>query len=55
MPGSNQAVVSPDERMLAIVRSYSNKPRNLSRANQAGAPGKQSPLANRCILQLQMD
>jgi dipeptidyl aminopeptidase/acylaminoacyl peptidase len=29
MPGANQATVSPDETMLAIVRSYSNKPPEL--------------------------
>ena len=26
MPGSNQAFVSPDEKMLALIYSYSNKP-----------------------------
>jgi Tol biopolymer transport system component/acetyl esterase/lipase len=42
MPGSNQAVVSPDERMLAVVRSYSNKPPELYlEASHAGAPAKQ--------------
>ncbi len=29
MSGENQAVISPDEKMLAIVRSYSNKPPEL--------------------------
>lgn len=29
MPGNNQATISPDETMLAIVRSYSNKPPEL--------------------------
>jgi len=29
MPGSNQADVSPDENMLAVVRSYSNRPPEL--------------------------
>jgi dipeptidyl aminopeptidase/acylaminoacyl peptidase len=29
MPGSNQADVSPDERLLAVVRSYSNRPPEL--------------------------
>src|SRR6185436_8623633 len=29
MPGENQVDVSPDEKMLAVVRSYSNKPPEL--------------------------
>jgi dipeptidyl aminopeptidase/acylaminoacyl peptidase len=29
MPGNNQTTISPDETMLAIVRSYSNKPPEL--------------------------
>jgi dipeptidyl aminopeptidase/acylaminoacyl peptidase len=29
MPGNNEATISPDETMLAIVRSYSNKPPEL--------------------------
>jgi dipeptidyl aminopeptidase/acylaminoacyl peptidase len=29
MPGNNQAEISPDERTLAIVRSYSNRPPEL--------------------------
>src|SRR2546430_8554427 len=29
MPGNNQVDVSPDETMLAVVRSYSNKPPEL--------------------------
>ncbi len=29
MPGNNQATISPDEQMLAVVRSYSNKPPEL--------------------------
>ncbi|HZH91740.1 MAG TPA: alpha/beta fold hydrolase [Pyrinomonadaceae bacterium] len=35
MPGNNAADISPDERMLAIVRSYSNKPPELYLAPSA--------------------
>ncbi|HZH30453.1 MAG TPA: alpha/beta fold hydrolase [Pyrinomonadaceae bacterium] len=35
LPGNNQADISPDERMLAIVRSYSNKPPELYLAASA--------------------
>ncbi|MDQ1592044.1 MAG: hypothetical protein QOG71_2671 [Pyrinomonadaceae bacterium] len=35
MPGNNAADVSPDERMLAIVRSYSNRPPELYLAASA--------------------
>ncbi|HEY9402118.1 MAG TPA: alpha/beta fold hydrolase [Pyrinomonadaceae bacterium] len=35
MPGNNAADISPDERMLAIVRSYSNKPPELYLAASA--------------------
>lgn len=42
MPGNNQAVISPDEQMLALVRSYSNKPPELYLApNRPGAEAKQ--------------
>ncbi|MBO0725093.1 MAG: DPP IV N-terminal domain-containing protein, partial [Blastocatellia bacterium] len=38
MPGNNQAMVSPDETTLAIVRSYSNRPPELYIApNKPGA------------------
>jgi dipeptidyl aminopeptidase/acylaminoacyl peptidase len=35
LPGNNAADISPDERMLAIVRSYSNKPPELYLAASA--------------------
>jgi dipeptidyl aminopeptidase/acylaminoacyl peptidase len=35
VPGNNEANISPDERMLAIVRSYSNKPPELYLAASA--------------------
>jgi len=35
LPGNNDADISPDERMLAIVRSYSNKPPELYLAASA--------------------
>ena len=42
MPGSNQAFTSPDEQMLAIVRSYSNKPPELYLApNRPAAEARQ--------------
>jgi len=41
MPGNNQVTVSPDETMLAIVRSYSNKPPELYLA-----PNKPNAQAN---------
>ena len=41
MPGSNQAFVSSDEKMLALIYSYSNKPPELYVAeNRAGAEAK---------------
>ena len=41
MPGNNDSVVSPDEVMLAIVRSASNKPPELYLAeNKAGAEAR---------------
>ncbi len=41
MPGSNQAFVSPDEKMLAMIYSYSNKPPELYVAeNRTGAEAK---------------
>ena len=42
MAGNNDATISPDESMLAIVHSYSNKPSELYlAANQAGAAARQ--------------
>ncbi|MBA3440931.1 MAG: prolyl oligopeptidase family serine peptidase [Pyrinomonadaceae bacterium] len=42
MPGNNQADLSPDETMLAAVRSYSNKPPELYlAANKPGADAVQ--------------
>jgi dipeptidyl aminopeptidase/acylaminoacyl peptidase len=42
MPGSNQAVVSPDDSSLAIIRSYSNKPPEVYlAANRPGAEARQ--------------
>jgi dipeptidyl aminopeptidase/acylaminoacyl peptidase len=42
MPGNNEATISPDETMLALVRSYSNKPPELYLAqNRPGAEGRQ--------------
>jgi dipeptidyl aminopeptidase/acylaminoacyl peptidase len=42
IPGSNQAAVSPDDAMLAIIRSYSNKPPEVYFvANSPGAEAKQ--------------
>ena len=39
MPGSNQTSVSPDEKMLALIYSYSNKPPELYiQENRPGAP-----------------
>jgi len=35
LPGNNAAALSPDERMLAVVRSYSNKPPELYLAASA--------------------
>ena len=49
MPGNNQADVSPDDRLLAVVRSYSNRPPELylqpNRPAPAAAqtPGAQPP------------
>jgi dipeptidyl aminopeptidase/acylaminoacyl peptidase len=41
MPGSNQAFVSPDEKMLALIYSYSNKPPELFiTENRPGAEAK---------------
>jgi dipeptidyl aminopeptidase/acylaminoacyl peptidase len=41
MPGSNQSFVSPDEKMLALIYSYSNKPPELYIAeNRPGAEAK---------------
>jgi len=41
MPGANQAFVSPDEKMLALIYSYSNKPPELFVAeNRPGAEAK---------------
>ena len=41
MPGSNQAFVSPDEKMLALIYSYSNKPPELCVAeNRPGSEAK---------------
>ena len=38
MPGNNQAFVSPDEKMLALIYSYSNKPPEIYiQENRAGA------------------
>jgi dipeptidyl aminopeptidase/acylaminoacyl peptidase len=38
MPGNNQAFVSPDEKMLALIYSYSNKPPEVYiQENRAGA------------------
>jgi dipeptidyl aminopeptidase/acylaminoacyl peptidase len=39
MPGNNEADISPDERMLAIVRSYSNRPPELYLAASAPMSG----------------
>jgi dipeptidyl aminopeptidase/acylaminoacyl peptidase len=42
MPGSNQAVVSPDDSSLAVIRSYSNKPPEIYlAANRPGAEARQ--------------
>ncbi len=42
LKGSNQATVAPDESMLAVIRSYSNKPTELYLvANSATAEAKQ--------------
>jgi dipeptidyl aminopeptidase/acylaminoacyl peptidase len=41
MPGGNQAFVSPDEKMLALIYSYSNKPPELYiTENRPGAEAK---------------
>ncbi|HWO00927.1 MAG TPA: prolyl oligopeptidase family serine peptidase, partial [Blastocatellia bacterium] len=41
MPGGNQAFVSPDEKMMALIYSYSNKPPELYIAeNRVGAEAK---------------
>ena len=41
MPGSNQVFVSPDEKMMALIYSYSNKPPELYIAeNRPGAEAK---------------
>jgi len=41
MPGSNQSFVSPDEKMLALIYSYSNKPPELYIVeNRPGAEAK---------------
>jgi dipeptidyl aminopeptidase/acylaminoacyl peptidase len=41
MPGGNQAFVSPDEKMLALIYSYSNKPPELYIVeNRAGTEAK---------------
>jgi dipeptidyl aminopeptidase/acylaminoacyl peptidase len=48
MPGQNQAVLSPDEKMLADVRSYSNKPPELylvpNKPLDAAAPAAFEPV-----------
>jgi dipeptidyl aminopeptidase/acylaminoacyl peptidase len=42
LPGNNQSFVSPDQSMLALIRSYSNKPTELYLApNQPNAEAKQ--------------
>lgn len=42
MPGNNQAIASPDDSSLAIIRSYSNKPPEVYlAANRPGAEAKQ--------------
>lgn len=42
MLGNNQVIISPDETMLAIVRSYSNKPPELYLApNKPGVPASE--------------
>ena len=42
LPGNNEVTISPDESMLAIVRSYSNKPPELYLApNKPGAEARQ--------------
>jgi dipeptidyl aminopeptidase/acylaminoacyl peptidase len=42
LPGHNQAFISPDESMLALIRSYSNKPPELYlQPNRAGAEARQ--------------
>lgn len=41
MPGNNQATVSPDEKLLALIYSYSNKPPELYiQENRPSAEGK---------------
>lgn len=49
MPGNNQVDVSPDDTMLADVRSYSNKPPELyllpNKPADAGAPAEAQPVA----------
>lgn len=42
MPGNNQADVSPDERRLAVVRSYANKPPELYLQPNRPAPSQTS-------------
>ncbi|MDQ2920046.1 MAG: prolyl oligopeptidase family serine peptidase [Acidobacteriota bacterium] len=48
MPGNNQVDVSPDDTMLADVRSYSNKPPELyllpNKPADAGAPAEAQPV-----------
>jgi len=48
MPGNNQVDVSPDDAMLADVRSYSNKPPELyllpNKRAEAGAPAEPKPV-----------
>src|SRR5437763_28883 len=46
MPGNNQVDVSPDETMLAVVRSYSNKPPELSLQRNRPAPKAQENVVN---------
>ncbi|MBV9925244.1 MAG: S9 family peptidase [Acidobacteria bacterium] len=56
MPGNNQADVSPDERLLAVVRSYTNRPPELyvqpnrpapeQNAQAPNAPPNAPPTAN---------
>lgn len=42
LPGGNEGYLSPDETMLALIRSYSNRPPELYlQANQTGAKPKQ--------------
>lgn len=46
MPGNNQVDVSPDETLLAVVRSYSNKPPELYIQPNRPAPAQSAQGAN---------